>query len=173
MLCRHAIQLGSSYESHVAAASSFQTSAFNGRFPGPRLTEINRRKHLRIRNHRSLAVPRAAPCVPACRSSICNEPLMPVFMVFFIWVIGWQRAQLGQRNVLQLPNTFPRNAEIFTDGPTPPLLRIWRGFPCRYRDDGRSLFLDINGEPKRMTNHGCCPYSDSRSVGILFQETRL
>jgi hypothetical protein len=24
-----------------------------------------------------------------------------------------------------------------------------------------------------MTNHGCCPYSDSRSVGILFQETRL
>jgi hypothetical protein len=139
--------------------------AFNGRSPGPRLTEINRRKHLRIRNHRSLAVPRAAPCVPACRSSICNEPLMPVFMVFFIWVIGWQRtffrsppirpslgcaqrslslaesaAQLGQRNVLQLPNTFPDNAEIFTDGPTPPLLRIWGIFPYRYRDDGRSLF---------------------------------
>jgi hypothetical protein len=26
---------------------------------------------------------------------------------------------------------------------------------------------------KRMTNHGCCLYSDSRSVGIFFQETRL
>jgi hypothetical protein len=30
-------------------------------------------------------------------------------------------------------------------GPTPPLLRIWGIFPCRYRGDGRSLFRDING----------------------------
>ena len=24
-----------------------------------------------------------------------------------------------------------------------------------------------------MTNHGCCPYSDSRSVGILFQAAAI
>jgi hypothetical protein len=82
-------------------------------------------------------------------------------------------AQLDQRDVLQLPNTFPRNAEIFTHRSTPPLLRISGIFPCRCRDDGRSLFRDINGEAKRMTNHGYCSYSDSRSVGMLFQETRL
>jgi len=44
------------------------------------LTEINRQKHLRMRNHRSLAVSGATPCVPACRITICDEPLMPVFM---------------------------------------------------------------------------------------------
>ncbi len=104
--------------------------------PGTRLTEINRQKHLRMRNHRSLAVPGSASCVPACRRTTRDESLMSVFMVFFICyglATYFFRSpahpaflklrpgtllptpKLRQRNILQLPDTLPRNAEILTD----------------------------------------------------------